>query len=250
MIISHRHRFIFIKTRKTGGTSVEKALAPLCGPEDVLTPDHLHEGERDDLASAARNWQGRFNPLRELAGARRPIDVVRIARDFARRPRFYNHMRASSVRARIDPAIWNGYFKFCVERNPWHKMISFYYWNHRGRQDRAPSFRDYVLDRSGRTVDQHYATDWDRYAVGDRVIVDKVCRFENLEAEIRAALGEAGVPAALAAQLELPRLKGHLRPAADGVRYDAETAACVAQVFRREIAAFGYVIPPDLVAAS
>ena len=38
VIISHRHRFIFIKTGKTAGTSVEIALSKFCGPEDVITP--------------------------------------------------------------------------------------------------------------------------------------------------------------------------------------------------------------------
>ena len=37
MIISHRHRFIFVRTEKTAGSSVEQALAELCGPEDVIT---------------------------------------------------------------------------------------------------------------------------------------------------------------------------------------------------------------------
>ncbi len=31
MIISHEHKFIFLKTKKTAGTSVELALTRLCG---------------------------------------------------------------------------------------------------------------------------------------------------------------------------------------------------------------------------
>lgn len=38
MIISHRYRFIFLKTRKTGGTSVEIALSPFCSADDIITP--------------------------------------------------------------------------------------------------------------------------------------------------------------------------------------------------------------------
>ena len=37
MIASHQHRFIFLKTRKTAGTSVEIALSKVCGPDDVIT---------------------------------------------------------------------------------------------------------------------------------------------------------------------------------------------------------------------
>jgi hypothetical protein len=35
MILSHRYRFIFLKTGKTAGTSVEIALSEYCGAEDI-----------------------------------------------------------------------------------------------------------------------------------------------------------------------------------------------------------------------
>ena len=38
MIISHRHRFIYVKARKVAGTSVEVALAKHCGDADIVTP--------------------------------------------------------------------------------------------------------------------------------------------------------------------------------------------------------------------
>ena len=38
MIISHEHKFIFLKTKKTAGTAIEAALSELCGPSCVITP--------------------------------------------------------------------------------------------------------------------------------------------------------------------------------------------------------------------
>jgi hypothetical protein len=38
MIVSHRHRFVFVTTRKTAGSSIEAALSPLAGPDAVVTP--------------------------------------------------------------------------------------------------------------------------------------------------------------------------------------------------------------------
>ena len=47
MIISHKHKFIFIKTRKTAGTSIELFLSRFCGPEDIITPFQSPENERN-----------------------------------------------------------------------------------------------------------------------------------------------------------------------------------------------------------
>ncbi len=47
MILSVRHKFVFIKGMKVAGTSVEMALAPLCGPADIITPiSPIDERER------------------------------------------------------------------------------------------------------------------------------------------------------------------------------------------------------------
>ena len=38
MILSHKYKFIFVKPAKVAGTSLELALRPLLGPDDVATP--------------------------------------------------------------------------------------------------------------------------------------------------------------------------------------------------------------------
>ena len=57
MIVSHEHKFIFLKTKKTAGTSIELALSQLCGPDDVITP--LTEIDEALRASGrgAQNWR-------------------------------------------------------------------------------------------------------------------------------------------------------------------------------------------------
>ena len=38
MIISHKYKFIFIKTRKTAGTTIEYNLSKYLGHNDIITP--------------------------------------------------------------------------------------------------------------------------------------------------------------------------------------------------------------------
>ena len=54
MILSHTHNFIFIKTHKTAGSSVEVALEGICGPQDVVTPMKTDDGGETE----SRNYHG------------------------------------------------------------------------------------------------------------------------------------------------------------------------------------------------
>jgi len=57
MIISHKHRFIFIKTMKPAGTSLEICLSGICGPEGGISP--ISSG--DERARQARGFRGPQN---------------------------------------------------------------------------------------------------------------------------------------------------------------------------------------------
>ena len=83
MIISHRHKFIFLKTSKTAGTSIEIALSQICGEEDVITPLAKEDEELRRLLSC-RSSQ---NYLPELSRLRQ-----RPNRQLTKQEGFFNHM--------------------------------------------------------------------------------------------------------------------------------------------------------------
>jgi hypothetical protein len=51
-IISFKNNFIFLKTRKTAGTSIQASLKGICGKEDIVTYGWINEitGEKSVLS--------------------------------------------------------------------------------------------------------------------------------------------------------------------------------------------------------
>lgn len=184
MIISHRHRFIFIKTRKTAGTSIEALLARHCGPEDVLTPL-----SPPVPGHAAQNDRGRWLPLGEAAEAALRGDGAGLratAGQWRARKRFYRHMPARLLRARLPAPVWRGYFTFCVERNPFDKALSHF---HMLRARGGPADFDAYLDAGDLCWNAPLYTDR-----AGRVIVDAVLAYEDLDAALGAVMARLGLP--------------------------------------------------------
>ena len=182
MIISHKHKFVFIKTAKTAGTSIEVLLSKSCDPQDIVTPIAPPlKGHQP------RNYEGFINPVPEIL--ERPGKLLSALRHtITSREKFYNHMPAREVKNQVPADIWNGYFKFCVERNPWDKVLSHYYM-HAAREGGALSLDKY-LARGRFPINYFRYTD----RSGTKIIVDRVLRYENLLAELGEVFSQLNIP--------------------------------------------------------
>ena len=182
MIISHKHKFIFIKTVKTASTSIEVFLSRHCGPEDVLTPVRPAVAGHEE-----RNYEGSTYPIFDVF--KKPFGPLSDLRHpFRKRESFYNHMPAWLIQKRVRPEIWNSYFKFCVERNPWDKVLSHYHMN-ASRAGGALTFDEY-LTRGKLPLNYPRYTD----RSGQKIIVDRVARYENLLADLAEIFARVNVP--------------------------------------------------------
>jgi hypothetical protein len=97
-------------------------------------------------------------------------------------------MPAFEVRTRVPNDVWNSYFKFCVERNPWDKVLSHYHM-HAARRGGSLSLDEY-LSRGRFPINYFRYTD----RSGGKIIVDRILRYENLTAELSEVFSKLNIP--------------------------------------------------------
>ncbi len=148
-IVSYSRNFIFVKTKKTAGTSLEVFLARICGKEDVITPivppnpDHKPQ-----------NFQRLFGKS------------------------FENHMDAVDIRALVKRDFFDRAFKFCFERHPVDKSISQFAMllnspAHQ-REGRPETWDEYVERGNFPTNHQMYTDS------SGALLVDRVFKYEEM----------------------------------------------------------------------
>jgi hypothetical protein len=226
VIISHQFKFVFVKTRKTASTSIEIALSQFVGKDGVITPiDPTDESIRVDLGF--RGPQNVEIPLRPYS---LPIRVERFLR--GKPALYYNHMPARTIRLSVSRSVWKTYYRFCFERNPWDKAVSLYYWRTQHVHPR-PSLLTFL-----RSTPRADLSNWNTYTIGDRLALDRVYRYEDLEAELQNLRQTLNLPA----PLQLPYTKDYSR--VDRRPYQAfmgrEEREIVARACAREIDLLGY----------
>jgi hypothetical protein len=234
MIISHKHRFIFLKTRKTAGTSIEIALSRFCGDEDIITPiSRPDERLRQELSYPGPQNFDVLASRNVRHDGRPPTARKRIG--------YYNHMPAERVRGLIGPKIWDEYFKFCFERNPWDKAISLYFWQTRDQPRSRPSLLEFLRAEDQKCLSKGRTcklTNFGIYSIGQDIVVDHIGLYEYLDDELERVAAVLNLPEGI----ELPRAKvlhdkdrRHYREV-----MGHEERSIVARICAREIAHLGY----------
>jgi hypothetical protein len=157
--------------------------------------------------------------------------------DFRRRNKFWNHIPACVVKSRVSKRVWDDYFKFCIERNPWDKTLSDFYMR-KQRSGGELTFDDYM--KRGR-----YPINYPRYTDGvnhENVIVDHVMRYENLNEELSNIFGRLGIP--FQGSLDVRAKSGHRKDRSPYQEFFVgeyqEYRDAIARAFEREIEIHGY----------
>ena len=211
MIISHKYKFIFIKTRKTAGTSLEMYLSQYCGSNDIVTRFGI-----ETKGHEPRNFDGFDDP----------------------------HISCKEIKSKISPEIWNEYYKFTFERNPWDKMVSWFW--HQGTV--IDILKDLTFEEfCNKCKDGLHTipTDFEKYTIDGKICVDFIGKYENLLEDLNSVCQKLGLPF----EPPLPRLKSEFKINKNHYSnfYNESTKKFVQSIFSKEIEHFGYFFETNLI---
>lgn len=161
VVVSHQHRFIFLKTRKTAGTSIEMLL------EKKIAPS----GHQVVEGTPTISWRG------GIIGARLQ---VKTEADSAKR-RWREHMPARYIKDKLGESIWEDYFRFTAVRNPFEHAVSSFFWNR--HHNSLPPLSDF--DEARALFDEFllspsYKSDRSVVHVKNEFIAQEAIRFEHI----------------------------------------------------------------------
>tara|TARA_Y100000593_G_C4322004_1_gene344295 strand:+ start:1336 stop:2856 length:1521 start_codon:yes stop_codon:yes gene_type:complete len=214
MIISHKHKFIFFKTRKTAGSSIQVALGNHCGENDIITGQY-REGVDDNSHSAGLNMSNFYtnHPHPEIIPTK------------------------SFIENNIGRDVWDSYFKFAFIRNPYDIAVSRYHWDRkkRNRKDEISidDFRNWV--KHGKLTDEDWLYKY--ISTSGSVDLDFVGRYENLSNDLEYICEKIGIP-----NLNLGFLKSGFRDKKIKYTeyYDDDTKNIVSNFFETDLNLFNY----------
>jgi hypothetical protein len=125
------------------------------------------------------------------------------------------------------------YYKWCVERNPWDKVLSYYYHRHRNPATRPPLHTFLESGGAQRVINFRL------YTVGAKVAVNHIARYEQLTTELACIATQLDLPSEATT---LPRAKAESR--SDRRHYSAIYTPVerdlVGEMFANEIHLHGY----------
>lgn len=220
MLLSHEYRFIFIKTKKTAGTSIEIALSQhLRDPRDIITPISAEdEIQRQALGIVPKNY------LECLASSQCALRNNKL---------FWNHITASEIQQRLPAAMWDQCVKISSERHPYEKAVSQAWYRYIRQPQRIdfPMFLDQVVTL-GKYENFH------RYSIGGKVIAEQIIRYEHALEDVNALLKHFGLSPLTALPSAKTRFGADKRPVTE-ILSTAQKRK-IQQVCAAEFDYFGY----------
>lgn len=247
-IVSISRKFVFLKTRKVAGTSVEALIRPYLGNEDIvpaITP-------RDEFYCAKQGATSR-NYLDRREDESRYTDLVLDCRfdeaaSFLGRcsKRASSHMSYSQIRELLRKNGFNieDFWVFTIDRHPYEWLLSMLLYDNvsYNRTGDALSIRNLeLINESAKKYlsrpSVNKKINWSMYSENDQILVDRVVRYEDLREELSEILSRLLPDCSIN---YLPSLKKNKTGIDPDLAFSDEVKALAQDVFRPVFTYFNY----------
>ena len=122
MIICHKKKFVYLRTVKTGSSSIEIYLSQFCSKKDVISP--LFESE--EKFKIKNNLPSHQNCIlkKKSFGIKNFINL-----NFYNDVNIYDHLSIDKIFKTQFGKLIKNYFFFSFIRNPYDWIVSYFWWN-------------------------------------------------------------------------------------------------------------------------
>lgn len=196
-IISFEHRFIFVKTRKVAGTSVEAYLRQFADQGDIVTPlvprDEqwcVERGLQSHNYSSSRELETRYMELSRLGEFEAAMELLK------EMPRqFVNHMPAAKIKLILERRgyRWEDFYSFTIDRHPYSWLLSVLLYNNEAYHAEGRLTLD-LADINKRAIEfinsESFAgrLNSSLYAQAGTLLVNEVLHYERLQDDLSRVL--------------------------------------------------------------
>lgn len=239
LIYLESQNLLFLKTRKTGGTSFEIALSRHAAPQDIVTPISFEDELLRKAAGGVfpQNWARSseteitfhaavcaFEASENKTPARHQM------KPFREQAFYFNHFGPDIVPPRMGANKFDRALKITICRHPYEQLVSHAFFQQR--------FGNADFEKVVNRLLANPSPNASLYLLGEKPVIDVFIRYENLADDITALEHRTGLDLLSA----MPRAKGQFRadrrPAKD-LLSDAQKARCY-QINRWEFETLGY----------
>jgi hypothetical protein len=239
MILLEEPNLLFLKSRKTGGTSFEIALSKFANENSIITPITIEDekirqslGFRKPQNYLLSDWDkaisGRKNSLKNSHLFKNEI--------------FWNHIPAKLAKQQLGANIWFQSYKISIVRNPYDRAVSRYFWNKKSLNWTPDEFENYCF-----SVKDHFDENLEQFLIDGKEVIDFYIRYESIQQDIFRLEEIFPKLRGIAELFSSLRAKGHYRPknASTSEIFSKVPNAkrLIAEVCQFEIEKFGYLCP-------